>query len=682
MNLIGSMCLRVSGAIFSLEVRLNRFRQGRAENSPDFANGFHKVSDLIKALTACFRGQPEAAEPKPELDSWQHKPEEPEDLEQLFRKISPRAEDLAAAAKLAEAAGNEAREEDLAEHHRQWPPYAETVELLPPPKEPEAAPDPTEAPEFQDWGAPPTAPAAAPADVALQHEIALSETSDREERALNEAILENVEKSIALLLAARADQPERPGQVITDTPQPVSMEASQAQPTPPPKKERPHAAKLKKTKNCQDVLEKSRKKKLKQGLKQGSDPSPALAMKPLKLAGERSRELRQTPAPLVKREHFRKERKPPPSAAPVERPPATKSELQKQKAANKLVDAWEKKDPGKFAAHIGSSQHFSVLKGARKAGHAHLHQAAKELIKQFKEMPGDMDWQQKAGDVLSAEITALQEAKSKDLLKDLKALASHFETYQQSDAPNKLADSDLEDLRALGKLITDLQKTANEPSTSLELRNAALLAFRRDLNRNNPHDYLQDKHEGAGLARLAMQQGLQDQAALVVKALAEVATEHKSHVATISNCSFSKMTQKQSEAACLLTTAFLNKAYDLENDGAALRFHPDMLAYLDGAAGVILRRRGDENEKRDEVREFFADAVVVLPLEDAFDKIRRDSPTTAGMAKIVTGLAAWLFRESERPPAGVSLEAVRDLQFFIDHHRTAARSVLHRMLPD
>ena len=67
-------------------------------------------------------------------------------------------------------------------------------------------------------------------------------------------------------------------------------------------------------------------------------------------------------------------------------------------------------------------------------------------------------------------------------------------------------------------------------------------------------------------------------------------------------------------------------------------------------------------------------------LEDAVDAIRSNDPT-AGVAKIVTGLAAWLFRESEKPPV-VSLEAGRDLQFFVDDHRTEARSVLHRMRAD
>jgi len=226
-----------------------------------------------------------------------------------------------------------------------------------------------------------------------------------------------------------------------------------------------------------------------------------------------------------------------------------------------------------------------------------------------------------------------------------------------------------------------LQNTAEKSATPSELRDAALFALRRDLDLRNPHNYLQGNHEGAKLARLAMQQGLQAQIERAVKALGEVASEHALDVATIGNCSFSNMTQEQSEAACRLTTAFLNRVYDLEKDDVApLRFDPDALAYLEGAALLILSRRGNENEKLDEVREFYADALVVLPLEDAVDAIGSNAPT-AGVAKIVTGLSAWLFRESEKP-ARVSLEAGRDLQFFVNDHRTQAWSVLHRMRPD
>jgi hypothetical protein len=178
-----------------------------------------------------------------------------------------------------------------------------------------------------------------------------------------------------------------------------------------------------------------------------------------------------------------------------------------------------------------------------------------------------------------------------------------------------------------------------------------------------------------------MRQGLQAKTKRAVAALGDVASEHALDVATIGNCSFSNMTQEQSEAACRLTTAFLNRVYDLEKDDVApLRFDPDALAYLEGAALLILSRRGNENEKLDEVREFYADALVVLPLEDAVDAIGSNAPT-AGVAKIVTGLAAWLFRESEKP-AQVSLDARRELQLYVDKHRTQARSVLHRMRAD
>jgi hypothetical protein len=229
-------------------------------------------------------------------------------------------------------------------------------------------------------------------------------------------------------------------------------------------------------------------------------------------------------------------------------------------------------------------------------------------------------------------------------------------------------------------MIAHLLEAADRSPTSEELKDTALFALRRDLELRNPHNYLQGNHEGARLARLAMQQGLQAQIETAVKALGEVATERVDDVETIGNCSFSNMTQEQSEAACRLTTAFLNKAYDLENDGLNFRFDSNALAYLEGAARLILSRRGNETEKLDEVREFYADALVVLPLEDAVDAIRSNDPT-AGVAKIVTGLAAWLFRESEKPPV-VSLEAGRDLQFFVDDHRTEARSVLHRMRSD
>jgi hypothetical protein len=383
----------------------------------------------------------------------------------------------------------------------------------------------------------------------------------------------------------------------------------------------------------------------------------------------------QTPAPTAG-----------PKTKPVEisPPQPDRSQLRKGKRHDREIDAWGAKRPrlaSALAARIGSAgnSHLSVLKDAHRNGPAHLHHVARSMIRHFRESVHGRDWQPEARRALAGEITTRKLAGDKRLDHDLRMLAKHFKVYAQARNPDNLAPDDLEDLKALGEVIGHLLKSADQDPTPAEVKDAALMAFRRDLERQTPHSYLQGKSEGAKLARRIMGQGLQEQTDRVIAALNEVATEHAADVATIGDCRFSNMTQEQSEAACRLTAAVLNKAYDLENDGAALheRFDREALAYLGEAAQLIEGRVGNANLKSDEVREFYADALIVLPLEAALDSIGRDAPT-AGIAKIITGVAAWLFRDSEKPPI-VSQEAIRDLGFFVRDHRTQARSLLHKM---
>jgi hypothetical protein len=672
MSGVASVLAIFSAFITRVEQSVAAFRHGLARRNPDRSNDFAgRVKNYFSEHgPACFGGSAEFRSTV------------------VIASERPTSQALVAAEQL--IADAPIREEPLPE------PFGEQAELVPPqPTEPEG--DPTEAPEFQDWGAP-IARTTARVSVGVQREPDSSETSDSEDCQMTEALLKKVEGSIASLAAARANESEPPTPVVRETPQAVSIETPQADATPQSRNARPPAAKLKRRQRERNLHNRPRiqhkSNRLKKALVEGAPPPPDVLADAMQQKKATKRERLVKRDAMVFRERpgqLNKSPKPAaapiePSAAPVEAAPPTKSELRRQKAANQKVDAWDSEPPkrlSKFVGRIGSVQdtYFSVLKDAHSAGHGELHHTAIKLIQHFRETAGDKPWEHKARSVLSAEITALKSSE-KTPRHDLKRLAHHFGTYSRTGDPEELAiaSEDLEDLKTLGDMIAHLLEAADRSPTSEELKDTALFALRRDLELRNPHNYLQGNHEGARLARLAMQQGLQAQIETAVKALGEVATERVDDVETIGNCSFSNMTQEQSEAACRLTTAFLNKAYDLENDGLNFHFDSNALAYLEGAARLILSRRGNETEKLDEVREFYADALVVLPLEDAVDAIRSNDPT-AGVAKIVTGLAAWLFRESEKPPV-VSLEAGRDLQFFVDDHRTEARSVLHRMRSD
>jgi hypothetical protein len=675
MSAIASVLVIFSAFITRVEQRLSAaFRQGPAVRPPNRSNGFaESVKNYFSEHgPACFGGRAEFRSTV------------------VIASERPTSQALAAAEQLVNDAP--IREESLPE------PFGEQAELVPPqPTEPEA--DPTEAPEFQDWGAP-IARTAARVSVGVQREPDSSETSDSEDRQMTEALRKKVEESVASLAAARANESEPPTPVVRETPQAVSIETPQADATLQSRNARPRAAKLKRRQRELDLQRRPRiqhkPNRMKNALVEGAPPPPDVLADAMQQKKATKRERLVKRDAMVFRERpgqLNKSPKPAtapaePTAAPVEVRP-NKSELRKQKAANGTVDAWDSKPPkqlSKFVGRIGSVQdtYFSVLKDAHSAGHSELHHTAIKLIQHFRETAGNKPWEHKARSVLSAEITALKSSE-KNPRHDLKRLAHHFGTYSRTGDPNELAiaSEDLEDLKTLGDMIAHLLEDADRSPTSEELKDTALFALRRDLELRNPHNYLQGNHEGARLARLAMQQGLQAQTERAVAALNQIVTEreHAQDVQTIGNCSFSNMTQEQSAAACRLTTAFLNRVYDLEKDDAApLPFDSDALAYLEGAALLILSRRGNENEKLDEVREFYADALVVLPLEDAVDAFGSNAPT-AGVAKIVTGLAAWLFRESEKP-AQVSLEAGRDLQFFVNDHRTQAWSVLHRMRPD
>jgi hypothetical protein len=358
-----------------------------------------------------------------------------------------------------------------------------------------------------------------------------------------------------------------------------------------------------------------------------------------------------------------------------------RSAHRQQRTADDRITAWARKTPrhlGELVARDGFS--LALLRTARRKGSAQLHHAAWSMIGHFKESVHGMDWQREARRVLSGETTARKLAEDKRLEHDLKMLAQHFKAYAQAHDPDELAPNDLDDLKALGEVIEHLLENADRNPTAAEVMDAALLAFSRDLKRRKPANYLQEESEGAGLARRVMKQGLQDQIDRVVAALDEVATAHAADVAILGNCRYANMTQEQSEAACRLTTALLNKAFDLEHDGADLleRFDRDALAYLDGAALLIEGRPGKEILKFEEVREFYADALVVLPLEGALKQLIGSDAPTVGIARITTGLASWLFRESEALPI-VSLDAKRDLELFIQANRTQARSLLSKV---
>jgi hypothetical protein len=667
MSGVASVLAIFSAFITRVEQSVAAFRHGLARRNPDRSNDFAgRVKNYFSEHgPACFGGSAEFRSTV------------------VIASERPTSQALVAAKQL--IADAPIREEPLPE------PFGEQAELVPPqPTEPEG--DPTEAPEFQDWGAP-IARTTARVSVGVQREPDSSETSDSEDCQMTEALLKKVEGSIASLAAARANESEPPTPVVRETPQAVSIETPQADATPQSRNARPAAAKLERRQRERDLHKRPiqhKPNRLKKALVEGAPPPPdVLAEAKLRERQKKLNRLKRRDAMVFRKGPGEPKKATlsaaPPielPAAPVEAAPPTKPELRRQKAADRKVDAWELSDARALPIGSAGKSHLAVLKAARQKDSAHLHHTAKAMIEHFRKAAAGKDWQAKARSALVGEVTALKSSE-KNPRHDLKRLAHHFGTYSRTGDPDELAiaSEDLEDLKTLGNMIAHLLGDADRSPTSEELKDAALLALRRDLELRNPHNYLQGNHEGAKLADLAMQQGLQAQTERAVKALGEVASEHALDVATIGNCSFSNMTQEQSEAACRLTTAFLNRVYDLENDGLDLRFDPDTLAYLHGAARLIETRRGKENQKFDEVREFYADALVVLPLEDALDAIGSNAPT-AGVAKIVTGLAAWLFRESETPPAGVSQEARRELQLYVDKHRTQARSVLHRMRPD
>jgi hypothetical protein len=316
--------------------------------------------------------------------------------------------------------------------------------------------------------------------------------------------------------------------------------------------------------------------------------------------------------------------------------------VRSHRTPNQKIDAWQSKKPKyakALAGRIGSPKYtyLSVLRSARKRGSAHLHHTALNLIQHFRSTAGDKDWQQEARRVLSAEVTAGKSAGDQRLLHGLKRLAAHFETYAKSNTPG------VQDLRALGKLITELQQIGNQATTLSELKDAAVQAFRRKLDTLKGDEFLLGRGELAELAAKAMQKGHQDQRELAGKLLQFQASDYPADekiaddFKTVAESKPSEMTREQAYAACRLAKAFLKEAYDFEHQGSSFlkRYDETALAFLNETGGLLAGRQVEELVRFRDVRDLYVDGLATIPLKSAVELTSTDRRDVASVVSLV-----------------------------------------------
>jgi hypothetical protein len=635
-----------------IEEQINRFRQGSATRMPDrFSDIGHSVARFFKGLTVCFRGVPEPNVEPLRLNSW----------EKELRSAEVLVRDAAADVF-----------KDLEEN--QPKPYGEDQELVPP-VEPQPEHHPTDDEEFIEWGENSNSPNLE--EITRSPEVVQrerSESTDQQAPQLSEDQAREIAELLESLVGKKPNTADAPVLASVESGQEIAEKASP-----------PTVAASSNLRKRHRIEHKPNVTKL--ALVQG-DPPKKILQDALAYRAAKNREN------LQKREEFKKfkrtnavvfrKRPAEPDAAPknVAEPAAavaaidaplmpSKSALRKHKAADRTVDAWQ--NVKAIAAPIGSPDKpfLSVLKEARREGPANLHHTALGMIEHLKKSVGDIKWEQEARRVLAGEITSRQVAKDKRLLHDLRALAHHFETYQQSQAPEEIAPDDLEDLKALGTLFTELLENATKKSGPSNLRDAAKLALERDLQLHNPGGYLLGDREGARLARHAMQQ----ETDRVVSALTSAVANHAQDAAIVGRSELSTMTKNEAEAVCRLMNAFLHKAYDFDNKDSALRGRIDEVSrvYLDDAAQVIKRRTGKAVEMFVNTRDFYADALVLVPLQEAIAKT--GDPSAARIAELISYLALRLFKAG-RELTGLSEAARPVFQAYLDNHGDGARTAL------
>jgi hypothetical protein len=349
----------------------------------------------------------------------------------------------------------------------------------------------------------------------------------------------------------------------------------------------------------------------------------------------------------------------------------------KHKSPNEKIKAWHKKKPKhakKLARHIESQKYtyLSVLRSAREHGPAHLHHAALNLIQHFRSTAGDKDWQQEAWRVLSAEVTARKSAGDRRPPHGLERLVEHFKTYAQSSTPDTVQDLRvLQDLQALGMLITELQQTGNQRPARSDLKDDAVRAFARDLDSLKGDRYLLGEGELAELASRAMQKGQQEQRELAWKLLQFQASDYPGekelpeYFAIVAESDRETMTHAQANAACDLARAFLKQAYDFRDDGSKFRYDPTALAFLKETGELLSRgsRKAKHHDRSRDVKNLYVDGLVTIPMEAAVKLLAKD-PRYAKTAQLVNMLVQGLFNIDDRFP-GFSDEARSVFQVFV-----------------